>query len=509
MASLLFSIGGNKSYCSINDGAFIDTGGLMSHTTAKKTYLVWFRHDLRITDNKALSAACADPNAEVIALFIATPQQWQTHSLAERQVDFIHHHLLVLQTALAQLGIPLIYKTCSDFHSSTEWLVDFCQKKEITALFFNRQYEVNEQQRDQWLITKANIEVQAFDDFLLLPPGKVLNQKGEMYRVYTPFRRAFIPELQLSDYQSLPAPAPRAPALDINADIPLFSHQLGEVSPHFPIGEKAALQKLRQFCQQQVKDYQHDRDVPSIEGTSRLSAYLAIGVLSPRQCLNRLLLEQADMMERPDSGAFCWLNELIWREFYHHLIVAFPQLCRNQPFIQWTQNIIWNPNKDDFIAWQRGETGYPIVDAAMRQLNQTGWMHNRLRMITASFLVKDLLIDWRKGEQYFMSQLLDGCFAANNGGWQWSASTGTDASPWFRIFNPTTQGKKFDPKGDFIRRWLPELQQVPDKYIHTPHEWEQGIYLTYPKPIVDHSSARKITLEVFETAKNKQFHQGN
>ena len=481
----------------------------MAQVSTKKSYLVWFRHDLRITDNKALSAACADPDAEVLAIFVATPQQWQKHALAERQIDFIHQNLLALQHSLAQLGIPLIYQTCPDFHSSVEWILDFCQKKNISKLFFNRQYEINEYQRDQKLeATAGQLEIAAFDDFLLLPPGKVLNQKGEMYRVYTPFRRAFLPELQFNGYQSLPAPSPRASSLDISADdSPLFSPKNNESHPHFPIGEKAALQKLRLFCRQQVQNYQHDRDIPSIEGTSRLSAYLAIGVLSPRQCLNRLLIEHPDLMESPDSGAFCWLNELIWREFYHHLIVAFPRLCKHQPFIQWTQHIMWNPDKSDFDAWQQGKTGYPIVDAAMRQLNQTGWMHNRLRMITASFLVKDLLIDWRKGEQYFMSQLLDGCFAANNGGWQWSASTGTDASPWFRIFNPTTQGKKFDPKGDFIRHWLPELQQVPDKYIHTPHEWDQSVHLEYPKPIVDHSNARKITLEVFEAAKNKQFNQ--
>ena len=173
-------------------------------------------------------------------------------------------------------------------------------------------------------------------------------------------------------------------------------------------------------------------------------------------------LEVADkanpqVLDHPDSGAFTWLNELVWREFYSHLLVAFPRLSRHQPFIEWTQHIHWNDSSTDFAAWKTGQTGYPIVDAAMRQLNTTGWMHNRLRMIVASFLVKDLLIDWRKGEKYFMSQLLDGSLAANNGGWQWSASTGVDASPWFRIFNPTTQGKKFDAQGAFIRHWLPEF----------------------------------------------------
>ncbi len=225
--------------------------------------------------------------------------------------------------------------------------------------------------------------------------------------------------------------------------------------------------------------------------------------------LQPITSREPQVLDHPDSGAFTWLNELVWREFYSHLLVAFPRLCRHQPFIQWTQHIHWNDSSTDFAAWKTGQTGYPIVDAAMRQLNTTGWMHNRLRMIVASFLVKDLLIDWRKGEKYFMSQLLDGSLAANNGGWQWSASTGVDASPWFRIFNPTTQGKKFDAQGAFIRHWLPELQQVPDKYIHTPHEWAviSNTALNYPEPIVDHKQARLATLAAFEAGKRNSLKQ--
>ncbi len=200
------------------------------------------------------------------------------------------------------------------------------------------------------------------------------------------------------------------------------------------------------------------------------------------------------------------MNELIWREFYRHLLTYYPALCKHRPFIAWTDRVCWNPAQKALIAWQKGETGYPIVDAAMRQLNETGWMHNRLRMIVASFLVKDLLIDWREGERYFMSQLVDGCLAANNGGWQWAASTGTDAAPYFRIFNPTTQGERFDKSGEFIRRWLPELAAVPEKAIHQPWVWadKQGRTLAYPRPIVDHAQARVATLAAYEAAKKSE-----
>jgi len=468
-------------------------------------HLVWFRNDLRVMDNKALSSACSDPQAKVLALFTATPEQWRAHDVSSRQITFLHQNLIELRDSLAKLGIPLICQTTPDFLSAAQWVLDFAKQQRADALFFNHQYELNERNRDEWLMKQQpSFRVHAFDDALLLPPKSVSNQKGEMYQVYTPFRRAFITQLTVTDFRSLPAPKPRGAMISIEEQQPLFEHDAVEIAAHFPSGEAAALQRLRLFCRERAQDYQQNRDIPALDGTSQLSPYLAIGVLSPRQCLNRLLAENPHTFDSPDSGSFTWLNELIWREFYHHLLVAFPRLCRHQPFIEWTKHIQWNTSDTDFKAWKNGLTGYPIVDAAMRQLNTTGWMHNRLRMITASFLVKDLLIDWRRGEQYFIQQLIDGTLAANNGGWQWSASTGIDASPWFRIFNPTTQGKKFDPDGEFVRHWLPELRAIPAQYIHTPHEWAAAnrIVLDYPAPIVDHKQARLMTLEAFEMGKN-------
>lgn len=480
------------------------------------THVVWLRNDLRVTDNRALHAACQDPQALVLALFIATPGQWQQHDMAPCQAVFLWQNLQVVQQMLAQRGIPLHYHQCDDFNGAVTEVAHFCQQYQVSHLFYNRQYELNERRRDQQVeqALQGVVECQGFDDSVLLPPGCVTTHAGEMYKVYTPFRRAFIKRLLVTEQTSLPAPVARlhtAPApLDPLTPFPypqfeqlIDSHEVDSAPPHFPAGEEAARQRLRDFCRQRVVDYADQRNLPAIAGTSTLSPYLALGVLSPRQCINRLRLEHPDCLENQHSGAFCWLNELIWREFYRHLLVVYPALSRHQPFLAWTDKVHWRCAPDDLLAWQQGKTGYPIVDAAMRQLNTTGWIHNRLRMITASFLVKDLLIDWREGERYFMSRLLDGDLAANNGGWQWAASTGTDAAPYFRIFNPTTQGERFDPNGAFIRRWVPELAQVPDSAIHQPQRWaaKQGMTLHYPAPIVDHAKAREATLAAFAAAK--------
>lgn len=479
-----------------------------------KTHLVWLRADLRIHDNSALHAACRDSGANVMALFIATPEQWRSHVMSPRQAAFILENVQALRHALAELGIPLHYHQCADFDQSVAWLTEFCRRRKVDALFYNYQYEVNEQRRDRALenALAGRVVCQGFDDGVLLPPGSVSTGDGGMYKVYTPFRNAFLRKLQEADPQCVPAPARREPAAppDNSAPTP-FDYPRESPGDEYPAGEDAALSRLRTFCHQQLGDYRRGRDIPSLNATSRLSAYLTVGVLSARQCYNRLRRAYPQVMEHGDSGAFTWLNELIWRDFYRHLIVAYPALCRHQPFIGWTRHVAWGKDETRLTAWQQGKTGFPIVDAAMRQMNQSGWMHNRLRMITASFLVKDLLIDWREGERYFMSQLIDGDFAANNGGWQWAASTGTDAAPYFRIFNPTSQGRKFDEHGQFIRRWLPELESVPDKYLHEPHTWPDAVKegLDYPRPIVDHGRARQNTLAVYKAAKDRGLGAGS
>jgi len=472
-----------------------------------RTHLVWLRNDLRINDNLALNAACRDADAKVMALFIATPQQWRQHDMAPKQAAFIYDSLLELQQALAERGIELLTLACDDFAASVDLLVAFCERHRVDALFYNYQYELNERKRDaeaEKRLDRAGVVCQGFDDSVMLAPGSVQTGDGKMYKVYTPFSKAFVRRLQFALPECVSAPKPRSGgAVKLVQTVERFDYPIEEYDrERFPPGENAALQRLRHFARQPITDYSVTRDTPSVDGTSRLSVYLATGVLSPRQCLHRVLKEHPRALE--ESRLFTWLNELIWREFYRHLMVAFPALCRHQPFVEWTRHVDWQRNEEHFTAWKTGKTGYPIVDAAMRQMKALGWMHNRLRMITASFLVKDLLIDWHEGERYFMQNLIDGDLAANNGGWQWAASTGTDPVPYFRIFNPTTQGERFDSQGAFIRQWLPELKEVPDSDIHQPQRWAEKNHkrLDYPSPIVEHKQARKKTLDAFVRAKN-------
>lgn len=466
------------------------------------THLVWFRTDLRLHDNLALAAACRHRQANVLALFIATPQQWQQHHMAPRQAAFLQTHLNALQRQLALKGIPLLFREVSDFDASVDEVKKVCDEYQVSQLFYNYQYEINERQRDARVEkVLATVTCQGFDDSVMLAPGSVMTGNHQMYKVFTPFKNAYLRRLKEGLPECVSAPAAREDARSQPPDVTLNYPQAQFDADLFPADEKSAIARLRHFCQQRVAEYEEKRDFPAIEGTSRLSACLALGVLSPRQCLHRLLAEQPQALEGGPGSV--WLNELIWREFYRHLMTFHPELCRYKPFITWTDKVAWRYDSTALTAWQQGQTGYPIVDAAMRQLNETGWMHNRLRMIVASFLVKDLLIDWREGERYFMSQLIDGDLAANNGGWQWAASTGTDAAPYFRIFNPTTQGEKFDQEGVFIRQWLPELKAVPGKAIHAPWQWadNEGVELAYPRPLVDHKQARLETLAAYEAAR--------
>lgn len=470
-----------------------------------KKHLIWFRNDLRIQDNPAFTKACEDSEAIVSALFIITPLQWQKHDMSARQAQFVYDNLLELHKSLASLNITLHIIQCPDFIDTINVIDQFCQEQQINNLYYNRQYEYNERKRD-WLIKQklqSSVDTYEFDGNLFLTPLTVRNGQGEMYKVFTPFRQAFLDRFLQSNPGLYNTPSSRPHQHATISSIPSFDYPM-QPYDFFNAGEDKAITHLERFCEERVIDYADKRDIPSIDYTSQISAYLALGVLSVRQCFYFLNKEHPEFWLYKESGAFCWFNELVWREFYQHLMVAHSRLCRHKPFIEWTDNIKWKNDSHQFEQWKTGNTGYPIVDAAMRQLNQTGWMHNRLRMITASFLVKDLLIDWRWGEQYFMSQLTDGDLAANNGGWQWAASTGTDSVPYFRIFNPTTQGKRFDPDGSFIKQWLPELTKVPEKFIHTPHLWAKKMekVIHYPQPIVIHEIARRETLEAFEIAKN-------
>ena len=267
-------------------------------------------------------------------------------------------------------------------------------------------------------------------------------------------------------------------------------------------GEHAALTRLGAFANQRIGAYKDDRDAPAINGTSVLSPYLAAGVLSPRQCLRAAMDANKGLYTKGKKGPDAWINEILWRDFYKHFVVGFPHVVKRRPYKLDTEAIEWDENDELLGAWKDGRTGYPIVDAAMRQLEQTGWMHNRLRMIVAMFLTKDLFLDWRLGEKHFAEKLVDYDFASNNGGWQWSASTGADAAPYFRIYNPSSQSKRHDPEGAFIKKFVPELGDVPATKIHDPAEGGALFASDYPAPIVDHSQARERAIDAFKAIKN-------
>lgn len=462
--------------------------------------VVWYRNDLRVFDHVGLTLA-QQTGLPVIGVFVATPATWSVHDMAPIKQDFIRRRVTQLSAELAEYGVPL-YAVEAATYADCQILFAAIAQQGAVEVFAQREYELREQWRDTQVanvLATFGSRFTLHDSQCVMPPGSILSKTGEPYKVFTPYKKTWLARLRVTGNQIQPKPQVQTqPALALL--LPFEPMHAGDGrSAAYAVNERIVLEQLREFCRERVAYYHTQRDFPAIDGTSRLSAHLAIGVISPQQCLARLQLEAGDSLWQEDSGAAIWLSELIWREFYKHLLLVYPNLIKHQPFQADTAHLAWSDNHVWFSAWCEGRTGYPIVDAAMRQLNQTGWMHNRLRMIVASFLVKDLQIDWRWGERYFMQQLIDGDFAANNGGWQWAASTGTDAAPYFRIFNPVTQSEKFDPKGIFLRKYLPELEKLTSKALHWPHPLPMSV--RYCKPIVDHAKARERTLAMFKAVK--------
>ena len=466
--------------------------------------LVWFRRDLRVHDNSALYHAAKQAEA-TIAIFVVTPKQWQQHDDADVKISFWKENLRHLSDELAGLNIPLLVEVCDTFAETPDVVLSTAKVHGCSHVFFNREYEVNEHRRDA-LFTEAasveGIEVQSYHDRIIVPPREIETKDGRFYGVFTPYRRVWDTKA-LSYAKVLPKPKPQKPLKIQSSVVPDsvagfdFSNDRSDL---WIAGEKDAKKRLKKFATR-IDGYNDGRDIPSTAGTSLLSPYLVAGVISPRQCLAAAVKHNGGTLQG-DEGATTWISELTWRDFYTHVMVGFPRVSRHQPFKEKTNRVPWRYDKSDFEAWCQGRTGYPIVDAGMRQLNQTGWMHNRLRMVTAMFLTKNLLIDWRWGERYFMKKLVDGDLAANNGGWQWSASTGTDSVPYFRIFNPFSQSKRFDVDGKFIRKLCPELESVPSTALHDPGKLSAQIEqqsLDYPQFVVDYKEGRERALAAFKS----------
>ncbi|HMV28548.1 MAG TPA: deoxyribodipyrimidine photo-lyase, partial [Anaerolineales bacterium] len=358
------------------------------------------------------------------------------------------------------------------------------------AIYAEEDYSPYARKRDEFI--QKLLPLKLIQGQTVHHPKTVLKQDGRPYTVYTPYSKVW--KAQLTKIKLYSAPESLNTPKGIRSEpLPAFTPSL-----NFPAGEAEALRRLDQFTNLPITNYHDHRNRMDLDGTSSLSPYIRFGMVGLRQAVHA----SRNTHHVDSKGAETWLNELIWREFYIQILYHFPYVAKTA-FNRTLANIPWRNKSSEFEAWKRGETGVPVVDAAMRQLKETGWMHNRARMIVASFLVKDLLIDWRWGEDWFMQNLLDGDIAPNNGGWQWTAGTGTDAAPYFRIFNPVLQSAKFDPNGDYIRKWVPELRGVSAKQIHAPWEYDFKISGYPSEPIVDRDVVKERTLNAYSVSKEK------
>jgi deoxyribodipyrimidine photo-lyase len=472
--------------------------------------LHWFRKDLRLDDNTALARAHDEAGGNVVAVYISEPSILARPDLAATRIRFVLDALADLDRNLGERGGRLIVR----HGDAAAELVALCRETGADAVSWNDEYEPELRTRDEAVaraLEAAGIGVRRAHDRFLVPPGTVRNAAGEPFVVYTPFRKA-------SERLPVATPFPRVtkfvdPGVASRRLATLAELGLATEQAHWPSGEGAARRALDAFVERSLFGYVPGRDRLDAEGTSMLSPHLRFGTLSARQAYHAVAaaLESAGRTAGPDARASVeqYIAELRWRDFYGHVLFHFPHVAERS-FRPAYDAIRWRDDDDAFAAWCAGRTGYPVVDAALRQLAATGWMHNRARMIVASFLAKDLLLDWRRGERWFMNRLVDGDPASNNGGWQWAAGTGTDAQPYFRIFNPVLQGRKFDPDGAYVRRWVPELAGAPKEWIHDPwtaaplERAAAGVTLgeTYPHPICDHAERREAALRLYAEARD-------
>ena len=468
------------------------------------TAIWWVRRDLRLSDNGALAVALE--HAEwVIPVFIMDPALLASPYVGARRTVFLLEGLRCLDSDLRARGSRLVLRQGDPQNE----LAALQAESGADLIFAEEDVSPYARRRDARIA--ESLPLRLVSGLTVHPPGAVSKADGTPYTVFTPFSRAWkaLPLPQATEVLPAPRHIPTLTGLS-SQSIPNQPPLSSDVP--FSPGESEAQRRLSAFLDggsPVIYEYADGRNRLDMDGTSGLSPYLRFGMISARQvAVAALAAIEAASSKQARKGAKTWLNELIWREFYMAILFHFPEV-RGRSFRPEYDKIDWETDEAVFLAWCEGRTGYPVVDAAMRQLAKTGWMHNRARMIVASFLVKDLLIDWRWGERWFMEQLVDGDPAANNGGWQWTAGTGTDAAPYFRIFNPVLQGQKFDPHGDYVRRWLPELGRVPDRFIHQPWtmppEAQQvaGCHIgrDYPAPIVDHAWARQRTLAAYRQAR--------
>lgn len=470
--------------------------------------LVWFRQDLRLADNPALHAALRLGGAAV-PVFIHAPEEESPWMPGGASNWWLHQSLSALEGSLRAIGSRLTIRR----GPTVETLHALIQETGATAVFWNRRYEpavIASDAEVKESLRSHGIKAESFNGALLHEPWMIRNKSDRPFQVFTPFWKNCLaepdPDGPLSAPKLIPSPAkwPKSLALE-KLELEPKINWTGGFRAAWQPGETGAAVNLRKFLTHAFADYAEMRDQPALTGTSRLSPHLHFGEISPRQVWHglRALAEKRGWATAKWRGSQ-FLTELGWREFAHHLLFHFPR-TPDEPLRPEFRNFPWQDNAAALKAWQRGRTGFPIVDAGMRELWATGWMHNRVRMIAASFLVKDLLLPWQAGARWFWDTLVDADLANNSLGWQWSAGCGADAAPYFRVFNPTSQSEKFDPNGDYIRRWCPELSRLPAQCIHQPQSAPPEILRAagvelgheYPKPIVDHAAARATALAAF------------
>ncbi|MGC6567570.1 MAG: cryptochrome/photolyase family protein [Akkermansiaceae bacterium] len=448
----------------------------------------WFRRDLRLPDNRALLAACST-SSNVIPVYVVS--DWKDDHLwtGSKRQAFLCQCLESLSNNLQHLGGRLIIRE----GKAVDEILRLVEETGAEAVFFNEDVDPFGRMVEKQLRERSPVSVHGFCDAPMHAPGDILKGDGSPYRVYTPYSKRWL---------SLPKPEPvkRPSSLQTPSSIkslPLPSLKNWNLEApsgeQLPGGEKAARQRMTEALENRIPRYDTTRDIPSVPGTSRLSQDLRWGTLSIRELYQKALA----------CGSAQYLKELAWRDFYFQILHHYPEVLELEFNPDW-RGLPWQEPGESFEAWKHGMTGFPIVDAGIRELRETGFMHNRVRMITAMFLTKDLHLDWRLGEQHFARHLIDGEIASNNGGWQWSAGTGADAAPYFRIQNPWTQCKRFDPKGDYVRRWVPELAKVDERLFFNPPEESSPIASGYPLPIVDHAHERKVTLALFKKHREQQ-----
>ncbi|MEM9988719.1 MAG: deoxyribodipyrimidine photo-lyase, partial [Pseudomonadota bacterium] len=461
--------------------------------------LYWLREDLRFDDNPALRAA-ANSGQPVLCLYILEAFEADKAQMGGAQRWWLHHSLTAFQEDLEKRGGKLILRK-GDAKKIVPQIV-----KDVNAskVVWNRRYATWQIDVDKTIkekLTKDDIEVESFNGRLLYEPWEIYTKSDKPYRVYTPYwksvqaREDMRDTLPRVDKLISPSSLPKTDQLEDWNLPPQNPNWAEDFSNHWTPGEAGARKRWRSWLNKEGDQYKDQRNIPSTDGTSRLSPHLHFGEISP-VTLWHDVKDAISAGDVPEEQGKVYLSEIVWREFSYQLLFHHPQMTE-EPLMEKFAAFEWDNDKDYLKAWQRGQTGYPIVDAGMRQLWQTGWMHNRVRMIVGSFLVKDLFIDWQHGMAWFQDTLVDADFASNTASWQWIAGCGADAAPFFRIFNPTTQGEKFDPDGDYVRQFVPELAKLHKKYIHAPEKAPQDVLeeaelelgKDYPHPIVDHGKA--------------------